>query len=109
MERDLQLTSEQYSLAVSIFFVGYLALQVPSNMILSRSKPRLYLPALMVSGLGHIQVLGLTEQCTWGCLVIGYVGVTNEKGLIALRFVLGIVEAGENLCWFRWTSGLTIL
>lgn len=37
----------------------------------------------------------LMRQFTWGCLVIGYVGVTNEKGLIALRFVLGVVEAGE--------------
>ena len=48
MEEDLSLSSSDYSLAVSIFFIGYLCLQVPSNMILARTKPRLYLPGLMV-------------------------------------------------------------
>lgn len=48
MAADLGLTSSDYSLAVSIFFIGYLLLEVPSNMILSRTRPSLYLPALMV-------------------------------------------------------------
>jgi fucose permease len=51
MAKDLELTSSDYSLAVSIFFVGYLLLEVPSNMILSRTRPSLYLPALMVRSL----------------------------------------------------------
>ena len=49
MAKDLQLSSSDYSLALSIFFVGYLLLEVPSNMILSRTRPSLYLPSLMVS------------------------------------------------------------
>lgn len=48
MGKDLGLSSSDYSLAVSIFFIGYLLLEVPSNMILSRTRPSLYLPALMV-------------------------------------------------------------
>lgn len=48
MGKDLGLTSSDYALAVSIFFIGYLLLEVPSNMILSRTRPSLYLPALMV-------------------------------------------------------------
>ncbi|ORY26040.1 major facilitator superfamily domain-containing protein [Naematelia encephala] len=79
MQKDLNLSSSDYSLAVSIFFVGYLCLQVPSNMILSRTRPRFYLPGIMF---------------VWGCLVIGYVGVNTKAGLIGLRFVLGVVEAG---------------
>lgn len=53
MAKDLGLTSSDYSLAVSIFFIGYLLLEVPSNMILSRTRPSLYLPALMVRSLPH--------------------------------------------------------
>lgn len=48
MGKDLELSSSDYALAVSIFFIGYLLLEVPSNMILSRTRPSLYLPALMV-------------------------------------------------------------
>ncbi|KAJ5619435.1 major facilitator superfamily domain-containing protein [Penicillium lagena] len=79
MAADLGLTSSDYSLAVSIFFIGYLLLEVPSNMILSRTRPSLYLPALMI---------------VWGCMVIGYVGVNSKRGLIGLRFALGLIEAG---------------
>ncbi|KAL5347514.1 hypothetical protein ACLOAV_007826 [Pseudogymnoascus australis] len=79
MEKDLQLSSSDYSLALSIFFVGYLLLEVPSNMILSRTRPSLYLPSLML---------------TWGCLVIAYVGVNSKEALVGLRFCLGLVEAG---------------
>ena len=49
MAEALDLSSSDYSLAVSIFFIGYLLLEVPSNMILNRTRPSLYLPGLMVS------------------------------------------------------------
>lgn len=48
MAEALHLSSSDYSLAVSIFFIGYLLLEVPSNMVLSRTRPSLYLPGLMV-------------------------------------------------------------
>ncbi|QKX54712.1 uncharacterized protein TRUGW13939_01800 [Talaromyces rugulosus] len=79
MAEALQLSSSGYSLAVSIFFVGYLLLEVPSNMILSRTRPSLYLPGLMI---------------VWGGMVIAYVGISTKEHLIALRFCLGVVEAG---------------
>ncbi|KIM99148.1 hypothetical protein OIDMADRAFT_181575 [Oidiodendron maius Zn] len=79
MQTDLHLTSSDYSLALSIFFIGYLLLEVPSNMILSRTRPSLYLPSLMF---------------VWGCLVTAYTGVNTKSGLVGLRFVLGLVEAG---------------
>ena len=63
-------------------------------MILSKTKPRLYLPAIMVSD--QLSTLGIStdDQFVWGCLVIAYVGVNSKQSLIGLRFVLGIVEAG---------------
>ncbi|KAL1980915.1 hypothetical protein VTN96DRAFT_3335 [Rasamsonia emersonii] len=79
MADALQLSSSDYSLAVSIFFIGYLLLEVPSNMILSRTRPSLYLPGLMI---------------VWGAMVIGYTGVNTKGGLIGLRFCLGLIEAG---------------
>ena len=48
MAKDLALTSSDYSLVLSIFFVAYLLFEVPSNMILAKSKPSIFLPTLMV-------------------------------------------------------------
>ncbi|UNI15667.1 hypothetical protein JDV02_002178 [Purpureocillium takamizusanense] len=79
MAESLHLSSSDYSLAVSIFFVGYLLLEVPSNMILNRTRPSLYLPGLMI---------------VWGGMVVAYVGVNTKAHLIALRFCLGLLEAG---------------
>ncbi|KAJ6443389.1 MFS general substrate transporter [Purpureocillium lavendulum] len=79
MAESLNLSSSDYSLAVSIFFIGYLLLEVPSNMILNRTRPSLYLPGLMI---------------IWGCMVVAYVGINTKGHLIALRFCLGLLEAG---------------
>ncbi|ORY26990.1 major facilitator superfamily transporter [Naematelia encephala] len=93
MEADLKLTSSDYSLVLSIFFVGYLLNEVPSNMILSRSKPSLFLPTIMV---------------LWGSMSIGAKGVTSLGGMVAFRLVLGLVEAGFFpgvmlllSCWYK--------
>lgn len=72
MQKDLQLSSSDYSLALSIFFVGYLLLEVPSNMILSRTRPSLYLPSIMVSSpCFSLEILHILKifQLIWGCLV----------------------------------------
>nr|XP_018264181.1 uncharacterized protein I303_04063 [Kwoniella dejecticola CBS 10117]OBR86339.1 hypothetical protein I303_04063 [Kwoniella dejecticola CBS 10117] len=93
MQADLKLTSSDYSLVLSIFFVGYLLNEIPCNLILSRSKPRIFLPTVMV---------------LWGAMSIGAKGVTSLGGMIAFRFFLGIVEAGFfpgvmllMSCWYK--------
>jgi hypothetical protein len=81
MEADLHMKSDpnKYSVALLIFFVGYLLFEVPSNMILSKSKPAIYLPIIMLS---------------WGAMTTIYMGVQNYAGLVVLRFFLGVVESG---------------
>ncbi|KAK2603668.1 hypothetical protein QQS21_004141 [Conoideocrella luteorostrata] len=81
LEDDLQLDADgtQFSTAVSILFVGYLLMQVPSNLLLNKTgKPGKYLPACMA-------VWGVISAATAGCHSFG--------GLIAARFFLGFVEA----------------
>ncbi|KAK6593616.1 pantothenate transporter liz1 [Botrytis cinerea] len=49
LETDLNLTGDQFQTSVSILFVGYLLMQVPSNLLLNKlGKPSLYLPGCMV-------------------------------------------------------------
>ena len=78
-EGGLNLTSTQYLTALSILFVGYLLMQVPSNMFLNKiGKPALYLPTVMIA---------------WGVISTATAGAQSYGGLIAIRFFLGFVEA----------------
>lgn len=48
LEEDLKLdaSGNQFSTAVSILFIGYILMQVPSNLLLNKmGKPGIYLPA----------------------------------------------------------------
>jgi len=76
---DLNLKGVEFNTSVSILFVGYLLMQVPSNLFLNKiGKPALYLPTCMV-------IWGIISGATAGCQSYG--------GLIAIRFMLGFVEA----------------
>ncbi|KAF4908277.1 putative transporter [Colletotrichum viniferum] len=44
-EKDLGLTGNQFNVAVSILNIGYMLMQLPSNMLLTRTRPSLYIPA----------------------------------------------------------------
>ncbi|EPQ32367.1 uncharacterized protein PFL1_00563 [Pseudozyma flocculosa PF-1] len=79
MSDDLNLDSNRYSVALLIFFVGYLLFEVPSNMILTKSRPSIFLAAIMF---------------TWGCITIAFKGINSYGALVALRFILGIIESG---------------
>ena len=57
---------------------SYMLAQLPSNMILTRVRPSLYLPAC---------------AAVWSCVSAATAGTHNYSGLIAVRFFLGIVEA----------------
>jgi hypothetical protein len=47
MEEDLDLSDTQYSLAINLFQVSYIVFSVPSNMILARVRPSIYIPTIV--------------------------------------------------------------
>ncbi|KAL3486804.1 major facilitator superfamily domain-containing protein [Aspergillus germanicus] len=79
LEKDLGLVGVQYQTCVSILFVGYLLMQIPSNLLLNKfGKPSLYLPFAMI-------LWGIISTCT--------AAAQNYAGLVVIRFFLGFVEA----------------
>ncbi|KAG1806862.1 MFS general substrate transporter [Suillus plorans] len=76
---DLHLTDQQFATLLSILYVGYIIMQIPSNMFLNfTGKPSLYLPACMA---------------VWG-MISALTGITtNFTGAVITRFFLGFVEA----------------
>lgn len=78
LAKSLELSSSQYSTAVALLFVGYILMQIPSNVFLAHIRPSLYLPVCMA---------------VWGVLSLCTGLVHNAAGLYTTRFFLGFVEA----------------
>jgi len=79
MVQDLNLQMAQFGLASGIFFIGYILLEVPSNLALHRYGARRWLSRIMVS---------------WGIVSLLFTWVSSIEGLYVLRVLLGIAEAG---------------
>lgn len=79
MNKDLALSLTQYGVAASIFYVGYFLFEIPSNFALARVGARLWLTRIMV---------------TWGLVVVANAFVQGSTSLYAIRFLLGVAEAG---------------
>lgn len=79
MTQDLGLTAVQFGLASGVFFIGYILLEVPSNLALHRFGARKWLARIMVS---------------WGIVSLLFTWVSSVEGLYTLRMLLGIAEAG---------------
>lgn len=45
IEEDLNLEGVQWNVAISILQVGYVLMQIPSNMFLTRTRASIYMPA----------------------------------------------------------------
>ncbi|WP_288115064.1 MFS transporter [Microbacterium sp. SCN 71-21] len=79
MNTDLALSAAQFGFASGVFFIGYIILEVPSNLALHRFGARRWLARIMVS---------------WGIVALLFTWVQNFEQLVALRFLLGVAEAG---------------
>lgn len=79
MKTDLGMSETAFGFASGIFFLGYLVLEVPSNLALHRFGARRWIARIML---------------TWGIVATAMTFVPNETVLIVLRFLLGVAEAG---------------
>ena len=79
LPKDLHLKGNQSNVALTIFFVPYVLFEIPSNILLKKFKPHVWLS-------GCILAFGIVMLCQ------GF--VHNYSGLLATRFFLGLAEAG---------------
>ncbi|KAG2744501.1 MFS general substrate transporter [Suillus brevipes Sb2] len=78
-EQDLHLHGQQYATALSVLFVGYIAMQVPGNLFLHwLERPSVIIPTCMI---------------TWGLISVLTGTTTNYTGVVVARFFLGFAEA----------------
>jgi D-galactonate transporter len=79
MNEALGFSKAAVGLASGLFFIGYLILEVPSNLALHKFGARRWIARIMVS---------------WGIVASAMAFVPNAGTMYALRFLLGIAEAG---------------
>jgi hypothetical protein len=49
LEEDLGLVGNQYAWALTVFFFSYAAFEIPSNLLLKKLRPSIWLPSIMVA------------------------------------------------------------
>ncbi|KAK7182284.1 hypothetical protein DPSP01_006996 [Paraphaeosphaeria sporulosa] len=78
MKEDLHLTGNDLNYLTTYWTIGYILGQIPSQLILLKIRPSIWLPTL---------------ELIWGFLVMGMAGAKNVRSLYALRFFIGLLEA----------------
>ncbi|KAF7355270.1 MFS general substrate transporter [Mycena sanguinolenta] len=79
LSTDLKLKGQEYPSVLSLLYVGYIIMQIPSNLFLNwMGRPSLYLPATMI---------------IWGAISCLTGITTNFTGILLTRFWLGFIEA----------------
>jgi ACS family tartrate transporter-like MFS transporter len=79
MNASIGIDDATYAFGAGIFFIGYFLFEIPSNLILERVGARLWIARIMI---------------TWGLISAATAFVTGPTGFVAMRFLLGIAEAG---------------
>jgi len=79
MSKDLVFSDRVYGLGAGIFFIGYFIFEVPSNLIMERVGARRWIARIMLS---------------WGAISSCMMFVHTPFSFYALRFLLGVAEAG---------------
>ncbi|RDB17458.1 hypothetical protein Hypma_001625 [Hypsizygus marmoreus] len=79
LQKDLNMTNKQYSIALTVTYVPYIVAELPSNLLLKIVGPNYMLPTMLT---------------LWGVVTTLQGIVKNYEGLLACRFFLGLLEGG---------------
>lgn len=79
LQRDLGFSDAVYALGVSLYFVGFIIFEIPSNALMSRIGARKTIVRIMA---------------LWGLVTIATMFIHNEPMFYVARFLLGVAEAG---------------
>jgi ACS family tartrate transporter-like MFS transporter len=79
MNQDIGLSPSVFGFGASVFFVGYMLLEVPSNMMLHKFGARRWIARILVS---------------WGMVSAATAFVVGPNSFYAMRLLLGCAEAG---------------
>ncbi|GJE85450.1 MFS general substrate transporter [Phanerochaete sordida] len=79
LQEELGMTNTQYSIALTVQYIPYILIELPTNLLLKRIGGDRLIPAMVV---------------LWGIVTTLQGTVTSYSGLVACRFFLGLFEGG---------------
>lgn len=79
MNKDLGLSATQFALGAGLFFLSYVLLEIPSNLVLDKVGARFWIPRILI---------------TWGIVTVATGFIQGANSFYVMRFLLGIAEAG---------------
>lgn len=94
MATELGYSDVVYGFGAGIFFIGYFLFEVPSNMLLHRFGARVWISRIMITWGIVSGLFAYVDMIPWGPLPAMFGLPDHEFGLYALRFLLGLSEAG---------------
>ncbi|KAK5737640.1 hypothetical protein LTR17_006502 [Elasticomyces elasticus] len=74
---DCHMTDVEWSAGISLFYVGYIIGQIPGNVIIAKSKPRVILPICMLA---------------WSVVTICMTAMRSPWSFMLCRFLVGLTE-----------------
>ena len=90
---QLGMSSDAYTLLTVLYYIPYIVLEAPSNLLLKRFRPSVWQSRIML---------------TWGIVLCCHVACKDKAGIYAARFFLGAAEAGmfpgvilQMTYWYR--------
>jgi MFS family permease len=89
MNEDLNLTGNRLNVAVTLFYVTYIAFEVPASIMLKKLRPSRLIPFFIIG---------------WSAVIIGAAFIENYASLIATRLLLGAFESGIFPCLTLYLS-----
>ncbi|KAJ7771055.1 MFS general substrate transporter [Mycena maculata] len=79
LKTDTKLHGNQFNTVLTVFYVTYLLVEVPSNLVMKKVGANIWLPGLVA---------------VWGAITTLTALANNFGGLIAIRLFLGLSEGG---------------
>ncbi|KAF7712371.1 Uncharacterized protein PECH_003315 [Penicillium ucsense] len=79
LEKSLGINDHQFDIGLTVFYLTYICSELPSNLILKKASPKLWLPFL---------------TAVWGIITMCLGFVQNYGGFVAVRALLGVAEGG---------------
>lgn len=79
MNKSLGLSATEFGIASTIFYIAYVACEIPSNLLMVRFGARRWLARILL---------------TWGVISACTMFIDSKHGLYTMRLLLGVAEAG---------------
>ncbi|KAH7406837.1 major facilitator superfamily domain-containing protein [Phaeosphaeria sp. MPI-PUGE-AT-0046c] len=79
LEKDIHINDHQYAIGLCVFYATYIASELPSNLVLKKMSPKIWLPLL---------------TAVWGLLTMCLGFVRNFASFVTIRALLGVAEGG---------------